>query len=440
MPLPPLMPNYDQTRIRFQRGDEDRPDLRHSEPGTWWNNRRGDLVSFIFPEQKQVVDLLLGGDDPTTVAGDFVLTVYPVKTQTGTAGSDGLGPASIALKAQPINTALADAVGDLIDLAEDGAELLTPNDLNDWNQLIRLVKLEVGGTPETLRVSALNTGSTFIVTLTAPSGVTVTQTIVSSPDTSTIKVGFYAAINRAKGTNGYNKQGQAYIKEIDPTTPREDIVGPIYLGNETEAVEAGFAYREYKPARDISGVLYGEPLAYGELIVPTSAIGSRVYARHTNGSDFLRGMAADRATAELGATAVVLTLTPVGANATLYEFDVFVAGTKIGTVSYTSSGAATADEIAAQYRSQLLAIATAYQSKIGVAPYTLNAANGSPVVLTGAADGANVVLTPTANNVGNNGIVITTPAVSTHHLVVRGDRFLAESLRIGSVPVSVQHP
>lgn len=442
MTLPALMPPYDQTRVRFQRTDgTDRPDLRHSEPGTWWNGRRGDVESLIFADVTQVVDLALGGTDPIVVDESFFLTITPKLTQTGSAGSDGLGEVTIEI---PVTnpTTLAAAVLAIIDAAETAGELLAPDDLATWQQFIRYASLTVSPTGATvLRISALNSGFTFDVTLTPVTGVTVTPTTISEPSTTTMKVGFYAAIDRTRGANGFNNQGGKYIKVVEASTPEEDIVGPIFLGNDTLPVEKNYPYREYAQGFDMSGVLYGQLLVYAETAIPASSIQQRVYVRHTASGDLLPGMAANQASAEAGATAAVVTVTPVAADSTLYEFDVVVGGTTIGTVSYTSSAApATADEIAGAYRTQLAAIASAYLSKYGVVPYTLDAAFGSPVVITGRADGTSVVLTPTAANVGDNGIVATTPAVSTHRLLaLRGDRFLAQSLRIGSAPIDVPH-
>lgn len=437
MTLPSLLPPRDILRVDFQPGDLARPDQRLGEPGTWWNLHRHDLISGCFPQVTQIVDLLLAGDDPAT--GDFVLTVEPITSQSGPASADAMAPANISFTAAA--DSLEDVVLGLIDAYNDGSDLLTGDDLANWNRIRSYVLLEVGGTAETLRVTSVAAGNEFNVTLAVPAANTATPTTVAAPSTSTIKVGFYCAIDRTQGTNGFDQFGQPFLKEIEASTPEADIVGPVYLGDGTEPVTGGFPYREFVQRKDVPLTSYGQILAYAELAIPTASIDERVYVRHTGGGDFLSGMAATQARAEVGATAAVVTVTPVAADSTLYEYDVIVDGATIGTVSYTSSAApATADEIANAYRTQLAAISSTYFTQYGVVPYTLDAVFGSPVVVTGRDDGASVVLTPTAANVGDNGIVATTPAVSTHRrLLTRRDRFLAESVRIGSAPVDVPH-
>jgi hypothetical protein len=434
----------DPTDIEFLREEGYlEPTNRFPEPGMWWDCERKDLCDGFYCTVTSIQDVELTGDDPST--GTWEITVTPLTTQQGPAGADGMEPATISFDAAA--DSLADTVLGLIAASEDSANLLTPQDVVEWERFRSYVRLSVSPTGATfLRVTSVQSGMTFSLAVVAPAGAggdstnSSTTTVIATAGDSTLNVGTYVAIDRTKGTNGRDPLGKFYLKEIEASTPPSDFVGPVYLGADTDPVTAGYKFRTYSEGSMVAFAHYGVMCGYGETAIAASNIGSSPYIRNTPSGDCPTGLIIDQAGAEAGATAGVLTVTPVAADSTLYEFDVSVDGEVIGTVSYTSSAApATADEIANVYRTQLLAINAAYKAEFGIDAYSLDAAFGSPVVLTGRADGATVALTPTAANVGDNGIVVTTPAVSTHTLFPR-DKIAAASLRPGSVPVEIPHP
>lgn len=426
MTLPALLPPTDPTRIFNQRTDLARPELRYAEPGMWWNSGEHDLLTGCFPAMTAVTDAELTGADPST--GVWTVTVTPITTQQGSAGADGMAPASISFTAAA--TALSAVVTGLITAADDSSELISADDLAEWSRFRSYVDLSVSPSGATfLRATSVASGMEFLLEVTAPAGNSSTVTVITAPSTTTVKVGFYVAIDRTRGLNGYNEQGQPYLALIDANTPAADIVGPVYKGADTEPVESGYAFREYDESSNVPLIRYGQVLAYAEKAIDFASGPVPVYVRHTDAGDFLAGMATDQAGAEAGATANVWTMTPAVANDTLYQLEIQYNG-EVEVLTYLSDGTAADTEITAGLLAQLNLRNGEGQPLEGI-----TGVDGATLVLTGPADGRSFVAT--SIGVGDAGEVETTPGVTTHTLLTRGDEFVAQSIRIGSVPVNV---
>jgi hypothetical protein len=422
MPLPPLFIATDPTAIRFQKPAIRQ--LRLTEPGTWWNGSRGDLRSACFPAVTTVVDGLLTLADPST--GVWRATVTPKTTQTGAAAADGMAPAYVEFTAAA--TALSDVVLGLIAAADSSATLTTAASVNAWKRFRSYVALTVspvGAT--TLRSTSVAPGQDYTLEITAPAGNGSTITVIASPSTSTVKVGLYYAINRTLGDNGFNEYGQPYITEVTASTPAADFLGPVYLGADTEPVDVGFAFREYDEGSMVSTVLYGQPIAYGEGAVAAASVGTPVYVRHTTAGDYVAGLVTDQAGAALGATPNVWTGTPTVLDNTVYSMQITF-GDVVETLTVLSDGTATDIEINDGLRAQLLGRPSLAE---------LTGSGTTTLIITGPADGRG--FTPAQSGAGVIAFVETTPEVSTHTLLTRGDRFLAPSTGVGSVPVDVPH-
>jgi len=428
MTLPALFPPRDLGRVQFQRNDLIKPHLRYGEPGTWWDGHRKDLISGCFAAVVMTVDAELTGVEPSV--GDWIFTVTPITTQHGAAAADHMAPASITVAAADAVT-LAATVLAAIAAAADGSSLTEAADLETWTRFASYVKLSVSPTGAAfLRFTSVTSGQEFSVSITAPAGNSYTLTTVASPSATTLKVGFYCAIDRTKGSNGYNAIGQPYLKPIEASTPESDIVGPIYFGDGTEDVSPGFPYREFEQRKDVPLVSYGHPLVYAYTTIPASSIGSPVYVRHTASGDWEPGMATDEAGAALGATANVWTMTPVVANDTLYQMQI-VYGSSTVLLTYLSDGTAADTEITAGMLAQL----NLYNGD-GQALDGITGVDGATLVLTGPADGRSFAVT--SIGVGDMGEAETTPGATTHIMLTRGDKWLAESSHV-SAPVDVPH-
>lgn len=421
-------PTIDPFRIPFQPTDGvARPEAPLDEPGTWHDDTYHDLMTGCFPALLNVIDAELTGNDPST--GDWVVTVTPQETQQGGASADGLQAASITFTAAA--DSLADVVLGLIQASEDAATLLDPADLPDWERFYSYVQLSVSPTgAEHLRFTARNTGDTFLVEITAPAGNGSTQTVISTPDDTTLAVGCYAAIDRTQGANGYNEQGQPFLTLVSSTTPAADLIGPIWLGTNTEPLDQGDAYRVYAQGSDVPLVRFGHVRAAGTKGIPASSVETDVYVLHTETGTFPPGTVTDAAGAAEGATANVWTLTPVVVNSQEYQLQIEF-GTETVVLTYLSDGTAADTEITAGMLAQLQAYNGAGGPLEGI-----TGVDGATLVLTGPADGTS--FTP-SNITGDMGPVETTAGVTTHIQHPR-DKFLARSPGIGSAPIRVPHP
>lgn len=419
-------PNYDPFRIEFQRTDGvQRPEAPYDEPGTWHDDTHHDLLTGCFPAVTMILDYELTGADPST--GLWTVTVTPLTTQTGSAGADGLAPASISFTAAA--TALSDVVLGLIDAASEAAELLLPEDLAEWERFRSYVTLSVSPTAaEVLRFTSTASGNTFQVEITAPVGNGSTLTTIASPDDSVLTVGCYAAIDR---TRGFNDQGQPFLKLVEASTPAADLVGPVWLGVGTEPLDPGDAYRVYSQANNVPLVRFGHVRAAGTKAIPNGSIDTPVYVLHTATGTFPSGAVTDAAGAAAGATANVWTMTPVVVNDTLYQMQI-VFGSETVVLTYLSDAGALATEITAGMLAQLNLYNVAGGPLEGI-----TGVDGATLVLTGPADGRSFVVT--SIGVGDMGEAETTPGVTTHILHPR-DEFIAVSPGIGSAPISVPHP
>ena len=403
------------------------PYRRYGEPGTWWNCERKDTCTGCFTAITMIVDNLLA-NGPSD--GTWSVEVTPITTQNGAAAADWMAPATISYTTTGPE-ADSDVVLGLIAAANTSANLLTQQDVDNWNRFRSYVVLSVGGTAETLRATSVQSGMTFAITVTPVAPSTVTPNTVASPDQSTLKVGGYVAIDRTQGANGYNDFGQPFLVEISASTPAADIVGPVYLGADTEPVNPGFKWREYDEGSAVAIVSYGVPLAYGETAIGAASIDTPVYIRHTADGDYFPGMVTDAAGAAAGATANVWTMTPVVANDTLYQLEITY-GLEVVVLEYLSDGTAADTEITAGILAELDKRNGAGQPLEGI-----TGVDGATLVLTGPADGTS--FTPASIGVGDMGEVETTAGVTTHILFER-DKFKAQSPRVGPVPVAVPHP
>lgn len=424
-------PTQDLTAIPFLRSSgTTRVDFRYAEPGQWWNNKEGDLKSAHYPAVTQVIDVELTGTDPNT--GTWTVIVTPLTTQTGAAAADAMAPASISIASTA--DALTANVTDLIAAAVNASELETGADLASWNRFRSYVTASAGATTVELRLTAVQSGMTFSVAVTpAEAGNSSAQTVIASPSTTTLKVGCYAELDTSKGSSGYDAHGRPYLKVISSSSTIANIVGPIYLGADTEPLEAGALFREYAQRSTPPIVTHGYPLACNDSLIAASSTGTAVYVRHTASGNYVPGMVSDATGAAVGATANVWTGTPTVTNSVLYVVDIQFNGTQT-TLKYTSDGSAADTEIVAGLKAQLLLFNTATGPLYGI---TATSAT-TTLVLTGPSDGRS--FTPSSvGSAGANAWVETTAGVTTHHKLTRGDKIAASATIIGSIPVNVPH-
>jgi hypothetical protein len=421
-------PTQDLTAIPFQRSSgTTRVDFRYAEPGQWWNNKEGDIKSAHYPAITHVIDVELTGTDPNT--GTWTVTVTPLTTQSGAAAADSMAPASISISST--NDALTVNVTDLIAAAVNASELEAGADLASWNRFRSYVIAGAGATSAELRLTAVQAGMTFSVSVTGPAGNSSSQTVISSPSTTTLKVGCYAEIDTDQGTSGYDEHGRPYLKVISSTSTIANIVGPIYLGSDTEPLEAGALFREYAQRSTPPIVTHGYPLACNDSLIAASSVGTPVYVRHTASGNYVPGMVTDATGAAVGATANVWTGTPTSANDTVFTVTIAF-GTVVETLTYLSDAGSSATEIATGLRAEL-----AKFTGVGGSLYGLVGSGTATFIITGPADGRG--FTPVNVGVGVVAWVETTAEVRTHLLLTRGDKIAASATIVGSIPVNVPH-
>ncbi len=426
MAIPAIFHSRDPVKTDFLKSEGlIDPDTRYGEPGTWHNCQDKLLCTACIAAITQVVDNLFAGNDPST--GTWRVDITMVTTRHGAAAADAIAPTFIEFAAAA--TDLDDVVLGLIAAADTGAGLTSLDDVAAWNRFKSLASLSVGGTAETLRATAVASGTEFTLVVTPPAGNTSTPTIVAAPSTSTVKVGLYVEIDRTQGSNGFDEFGNVFIKQMTSGTTLADIIGPVYLGVDTEPVQQGFSFREYSEGKTAAVAAYGVMLAYGEGAV--SGVGQPIYIRNTTSGDFIPGLVTDAAGAAAGATANLWTMTPVVVINTLYLLQI-VFGSVTIVLTHLSSGVATATTISDGMRAQLALYNGADQPLEGIV-----GSGTTTFIATGPADGRS--FTPSNVGVGDMGPVETEAAVATHILFTRGDKFDAPSTRIGAVPVNVPH-
>jgi hypothetical protein len=426
------MPFYDPYRVPFQRTDGlFRPEGPYGEPGTWHDNTDSQSETGWMDVLTQITDAELTGSDPST--GTWVFTVTPLTDQHGAASAAGLGPASITVVADA--DTLDDVVLAAIAAAATAAGLETPEELASWQRFLSYVTLSVSPTDgDTLRVTANASGSTFALTVTFDGASSATQTAIATPGTDVLTVGTYVALDADRTGGSHNEMGQPFLELITTETSAANYLGPIMLGTDTDAIEAGAMYQTYSAGVSASLAIYGHPRVYGEKAIPVSSINTPVYVRKAASGTLRAGMATDATGAALGATANLWTGTPTAVDSTLYRSQVTVTN-NLGVVvseeiEFTSGAGTTATLIVTGLKANLL---------LKPALTGLVAGSGTAtLILTGPADGRAV--TVTNSGPGTIAWVETTPEVSTHILHPRGDKFLAASPAIGPVPISIPHP
>lgn len=433
MALPPLFQASTLSAVPYLKSDGvTRPDSHIGEPGTWYDDSRNDVISCHYPEVVQVSDFTPTGTFNSSAT--WTLTVTPLTTQSGAAAAaHGMVAESVSFAAS--GSTAVQVVAGLVAAVATAATTLTTAALATWNRLASFVTVEVSpASTGKLRLTARSSAATFSAVITSTlAGDSYTETVITSPVTDTLKVGFYAAIDTTKGTNGRDANGKPYLKAVTSTTPANEIVGPIFLGSNTNDVARGFAYREYEAGRTVPAVSYGHCVAYGESAIALASGPEAVYVRHTTSGDYLAGLAADATRAAVGATANVWTGTPTVTNSVLYVVDIDFNGTQT-TLKYVADGSAADTEIVAGLKAQLALFNTSSGPLYGI---TATSAT-TTIVLTGPSDGR--AFTP--STIGAAGAITwveTTAEVSTHTLLTRGDKFIAPSTRIGSIAVDVPH-
>lgn len=427
MALPPLMPPVSLNSRRQRSDGVTRPTSNVIEPGQFYDDARGDVLTAHFPEVTQVTDYEITGTFASSATWTIVIT--PLTTRSGTAAAaQAMEPVSISYTATAQSA--ADTVTGIIAAINTSATGLTPAVLASWTRVRGYITASVGATTAKIRLTA-RAGITFSAEITSTlAGDGYTATAIASPVTTTMKVGLYVAVDTTKGTAGYDKNGKPYITKITSSIAAANIIGPVYLGDGTKPVTRGFAYREFEPG-SVPLVRYGNCTAYGEKAIALSSGPEVVYVRHTDSGDYLAGMATDAAGAAAGATANVWTGTPTVTNSVLYVVDIQFDGKQI-TLKYTSDGSAADTEIVAGLKAQLLLVNTSSGPLYGI---TATSAT-TTLVLTGPSDGRGF----TPSTIGAAGAIAwveTTAEVSTHTRLTRGDKFVAPSTRIGSVRTSV---
>lgn len=430
MTLPSLFIPEEVTREEFLREDGLVENLRYAEPGQWLDGRRHDVRTVIHPQVTMVLDEELTGTDPST--GIWTLTVTPIDSGSGPAAADWMGPASVSVEVT--GRTLEEVVTDIIAAGEASATLNSFAAVQEWQRLMSYVILSVSPVgAEQLRLTARQAGQEFQVTITAPAGNGATETVIQSPTTDTAKLGFYMAIDRAKGTNGYNEFTQPYVKTVEAGTPAADLIGPIMYTNGAQPFSGGEPYKEYsaKVVNNLAAALYGDPVCYGEAAIPAADANGVLYVRNTASGDLIPGMVAGATAAAAAATAQVDDVTPTTANDTQFSLRVEIDGEIVGTLNYLSDAGSSAIEEADGLRADLLA-----QGGFG-GRITADAAGASPMVLTGPATGEAVTYVSTGAGILT--VANVTPAASEHtaHPV---DKILKPSQRIGSVPAAKPHP
>ena len=419
----------DLTAIPFARSSgTTRQDLRYAEPGQWWNNHENALLSGCYPAVTMVVDAELGGTSPNT--GVWTATVTPLTTQNGSPAADGMAAASITYTSAA--ETLAQNVAALVAALTTATELEALADLTSWNRFRSYVALSISPVSTAkLRATSVQPGMTFSLVLTGPAGNTVAYTTIASPSTSVLSVGTYCAIDRTLGSNGFNANGQPYLTLITSATAVADIVGPVYLGVDTEALEAGDLFREYTQGHTVPVVAYGDCLAFADSVIAASSTDKAVYVRHTASGNYVSGCVTDATGAAVGATANVWTGTPTAVNDVVYTQQI-IFGDVVQLLTFLADGSATATEIVTGLKAQL-----ALHTGVGGRLYGLVGSGTTTFIITGPSDGRG--FTPSSNGTGVLAWVETTAEVATHRLLTRGDKFGASHSAIGSVPVSVPH-
>lgn len=429
MSLPPLFVARDPSRVQFAESNGLGGAI-HLEPGNVFDLERSTVGIAVYEDVAQVTDAELTGTFAST--GTWRVTVIPKVTPFGSAAADGMGEAYIEFEADA-DTA-ADTVLGLIAAAAAGATPTSLATADAWNRFRSYVSVSVGASSAKLRLTSVTKGATFDVVVTGPAaGDSYTLTTIQSVLASTMKCGLYVAIDRTKGTNGFNAQGQPYVTAVTAATPPEDIIGPVMFGDGVEPVEPGYSFREYK-AGLVPIAKYGDVTAYADKAIALSNGPEPVYVRHTTVGDYVAGLASDAAGAASGATAHKWTGTPTPTDNTLYQVQIQLTGANGEQISeviqFTAGGSTTATLIANGLRANL-----ATKTKLAG---LITGSGTATLILDGPADGREVVVT----SVGPGAISFaeTNENVSTHTLLSRGDKFIRPTSRVGSAPVSIPHP
>lgn len=429
--LPSIFPSHSITDRPYRKQDGVfSPDSQSVEPGEYVDNALHDEDTGTFAPVVQTLDL-----EPTgTFASNatWTLTVTPLSDQYGNPGSAlAMAPESVTFVAS--GSTKAQVVAGLVAAITAATAATTLTSGATWNRIGSYVKGIISpASADKLRLSARTAGAQFSATLSSSlAGDSATETVIIAPIDFTLKVGFYVALDTSKGAAGFNPNGKPYLKRVEPSTPPSQIIGPIYNGANTQPVESGFPYREYKAGNNIPFVLYGHPAAYAEKVIALASGPEPVYVRHTASGDFIPGMVTDAAGAAAGATANVWTGTPTVTNDTLYQQQI-VFGTKTVVLQFVSDGTATAAEIV----TGLLADLAKYNGAGGPL-FGIVGSGTTTLILTGPADGRG--FTPSSISLVGGLVtwVETTAEVSTHILMTRGDKFIAPNKRIGATAVDV---
>jgi hypothetical protein len=428
MSLPPLFPFTNNLDIPFLKTDGvTNPDETIIEPGCFFDTSINDVGTAHYPQVVQVTDYELTGTFASSAT--WTVTVTMLTTQSGTsAAAHAMAPASTSFVATA-DTA-ADTVLGLIEAIN--AAITTIAGAYTGGNIASYVVASVGASAAKLRLTARVPGATFSAVITSTvGGDGYTATSIASPVTDTIKVGLFYGIDTSKGTAGYDKEGRPYFTKITSSMSAATFRGPIFRGSDTQPVEPGFAYREYKSGQNIPYAKYGHISAYGEKAITLSNGPEAVYVRHTDAGDYLAGMVTDAAGAAVGATANLWTGTPTAVDATDYAFQVSVVNnlgvTVTEHVGFTSGAGTTAT-----------LIVTGLKAALALKPTLTGLVAGggtSTITLTGPADGRAVTVT----NLGPGTIafVETNPEVSTHTRTTRGEMFIAPSTHIGRARIAV---
>jgi hypothetical protein len=427
MALPPLMPPITLNSRRPRSQGVTRPTSQVIEPGQFYDDALNDVLTAHFPEVTQVTDYEITGTFASSATWTIVIT--PLTTRSGTAAAaQAMEPVSISYTATAQSA--ADTVTGIIAAINTSATGLTPAVLATWTRVRGYITASAGATTAKVRLTA-RAGITFSAVITSTlAGDSYTATAIASPVTSTMKVGLYVALDTTKGTSGYDANGKPYITAVTSSIAAANIIGPVFLGDGTKPVERGYAYREYETG-NIPLAKYGHVTAYGEKAIALASGPEVVYVRHTTSGDYLAGMATDAAGAAAGATANLWTGTPTAVDSTAYAFNVSVVNnlgvTVTELVTFSSGAGTTATLIVTGLKAALLAKPTLTGLVAGAGTTTLT--------LTGPADGRAVTVADVGPGVLT--FVETTPEVSTHTRLTRGDKFVAPSTRIGSVRTAV---
>jgi hypothetical protein len=429
MTLPPLFPSRDPSRTQFALTDglgaKNLP-----EPGFVYNGELHDAAVANYDAGVQITDLEPTGTFNSTAT--WTLTITPTTTPWGSAAADGMGTAYVQYVASAKTK--AQVVAGLIAAATTSVTPTTLAAAAAYNRFRAYVGCVEGATNEKIRLTSVTAGQGFLIAISSTTaGDSGTETAIETVSTATVKVGLYYAINRNKGTNGYDSNGKVHLTVVGPSTVVADIVGPIENGSGTNALSPGYCYREFAPGSVVPYTRYGCVTAYTEAAVATAGV--PVYVRHTVDStgDYIPGLAADATRAAVGATAGIWTGTPAETNGALYSMNV-VFGLATVAVNYTGDGSAADTEVVAGLKVELAKYTAAGQPLYGI-----TTSGTDTLILTGPADGRDFTVATPATSAGAITWVETEAAVSTHTLLTRGDKFVATTTRIGSAPVAVPH-